>query len=117
MKIERKKIMNQEINEYIEKFNDEIKNIFCEIRQLVMESSKAIIQEKMWAKLPSYYAGEKFIRIIPFKDHVNIEAYAVLKYKSELTPYKITSKGMLQIYTGEEIPTEIIRKIVIETLV
>lgn len=28
-----------------------------------------------WAKLPSYYCGEKFIRIIPFKDHINIKSY------------------------------------------
>ena len=31
----------------------------------------------MWAKLPTYYVGESFVRLIPFKDHINIEAKAV----------------------------------------
>lgn len=32
------------------------------------------------------------------KDHINIEAQAVIQHKEELACYKITPKGMLQIY-------------------
>lgn len=56
------------------------------------------MKEKLWAKLPSYYIEDKFIRLIPFKDHINIEAKSILQYKKELKEFKITLKGMLQIY-------------------
>ncbi len=70
----------------------------------------------MWAKLPSYYAGESFVRLIPFKDHINIEAHAVVQHKEELTGYKITPKGMLQIYLKQGIPYEVLKQIFTETL-
>ena len=70
----------------------------------------------MWAKLPSYYVDKSFIRLIPFKDHINIEAKAILDYKNELNNYKITSKGMLQIFLNQDIPYEIIKNIFINTL-
>ena len=48
----------------------------------------------MWAKLA---------RLIPFRDHINIEARAVAAHKSEPTGYGLTPKGMLQIYMHQEI--------------
>ena len=62
--------------------------------------------ETLWAKLPSYYAGESFVRLIPFKDHINIEASAAIKHKEELEGYKITPKGMVQVYLKQELPAE-----------
>ncbi len=56
------------------------------------------------------------MRIIPFKDHINIEAQAVIQHKGELTGYKITSKGMMQIYLTQHIPYEVLKQIFIETL-
>lgn len=73
------------------------------------------LEEGLWAKFPSYYAGKSFVRLIPFKDHINIEA-AVISYKEELADYKITPKGMLQIYLKQDIPSEILKRIFAETL-
>lgn len=70
----------------------------------------------MWAKLPSYYAGERFVRLIPFKEHINIEAQAILLHKEELAGYKITPKGMLQIYVNQNVPKDILAQIFAETL-
>lgn len=72
--------------------------------------------KKMWAKMPSYYVGESFVRLIPFKDHINIEAAAISAHKEDLEGYKITPKGMLQIYSGEEIPFNALQRIFTETL-
>lgn len=58
----------------------------------------------LWANLPSYCVGKSFVRLIEFKDHINIEAQAVISHKEELADYKITPKGMLQIYLKEDIP-------------
>lgn len=109
--------MTEEIKVYIEKYSEEIQELYEKLRTLVLESVSEELTETMWAKLPSYYRGEKFVRLIPFKDHINIEACEILKYKEELKDYKLTPKGMLQIYLNQDIPDEILKKIFAETLI
>ncbi|MDE7212952.1 MAG: hypothetical protein K2N42_00055, partial [Anaeroplasmataceae bacterium] len=73
--------------------------------------------ESLWAGLPTYsISKEKFVRIIPFKDHINIEALALITYKESLKDYKFTPKHMLQICVGEPIPRAILLKVCKETL-
>lgn len=66
--------------------------------------------------LPSYYAGEKFVRIIPFKDHINVEAAALINYRAQLFDYKFTPKNMLQIFVGQAVPADVLKKVFTETL-
>ena len=108
--------MNEEIKEYIEKFPSEICGLFLALRDLLYNSVSTNIEEKMWAKLPTYYVGESFVRLIPFKDHINIESTSIMNYKEELKSFKITPKGMLQIYANQEIPSAILKQIFVETL-
>ena len=70
----------------------------------------------MWAKLPSYCIGDSFVRLIPFKDHINIEAKAVSEYKEALSGYKVTPKGMLQIFLGQDVPVDVLKQIFTHTL-
>lgn len=108
--------MEKEIKEYLTKYSDEINNLYMKLRDAVYSGAACEIEEKMWAKLPSYYVGEKFVRLIPFKDHINVEARKIIDYKDELNGYKITPKGMLQIYVGEDIPKEVLMKVFKDTL-
>lgn len=108
--------MNEQIKEYLEKYPDGIIDMYSALRELIFENAESEPQETMWAKLPSYYVGESFVRLIPFKDHINVEAKAVLKYKEELAGYKITPKGMLQIFLKQDIPVNVLRQIFAETL-
>lgn len=108
--------MVQAIQSYVEGYNKEIHLLFNSLRELVYKSVSCKIEEKMWAKLPSFYAGERFIRLIPFNDHINVEAAAVIDYKSQLEGFKITSKGMLQVYLHQEVPYKILEAIFAETL-
>ena len=55
--------------------------------------------------------NDNFIRLIPFKDHINIEAKAVVFHKDQLTEYKITPKGMMQIFHNQQIPCELLKAI------
>lgn len=109
-------IVTEQVKEYLEKFPCEITDLFGDLRNLIYDSVKAEIEETLWAKLPSYYVGDSFVRLIAFKDHINIEAKAVLEHKEELTGYKITPKGMLQIFVNQEIPTDVLKQIFAETL-
>jgi hypothetical protein len=108
-------IMNEAIEAYLEKYNKEVKELFYELRKLILESVPYEIEEKLWAKLPSFYVGEKFIRIIAFKDHINIEAAAIMEHKQQLEQFKLTPKGMLQIYLNQDIPSTVLNAIFTET--
>jgi len=108
--------MNDEVQSYIIKYSDEIQSLFLKVRRIVMQSVPYELEEKMWAKLPSYYLGKKFIRIIPFKDHLNIEAKAVTEYSEILKQYNITPKVMLQITLDKEITEDILKPVFNKTL-
>lgn len=108
--------MNTQVKEYIEKYPSEIVDLFNRLRQLIFDSVVSEPEETLWAKLPSYYVDERFVRLIPFKDHINIEALAVIQHKEELSGYKVTPKGMLQIFVNQQIPTEALMRIFAEML-
>ncbi len=103
--------MKEDIYNYLEKFEEQTKQRFCELYKLIYESTFRNIDEKLWAKLSSFYVSNNFVRIILFKDHVNIEAKAVVFHKDELSGYKITPKGMLQIFHNQQVPYELLKTI------
>ena len=109
--------MNEQVKEYIGKYPSNIIEMFSGLRQLIYDSTPSDPNEILWAKLPSYYVGESFVRLIPFKDHINIEAQATMKHKEELAGYKITPKGMVQVYVKEHLPLEVLKQIFLETLI
>ena len=108
--------MNEQVREYVDKYPNEIIDMYNILRKLIYDSVSSEPQETMWAKIPSYYVGDSFVRIIPFKDHINIEAKAVSEHKDALGEYKITPKGMLQIFLKQDIPTAVLKQIFAETL-
>lgn len=108
--------MNEQIKEYLEKYPSEIIEIYNTLRKLIFDSAPSEPQETLWAKIPSYYVGDSFVRLIPFKDHINIEAKAILEHKEALSVYKVTPKGMLQVFMKQEIPENILKQIFVETL-
>lgn len=104
------------VKDYIRKYPQDIQKMFVEIRALILENAHCEVEEKLWARMPSYFNGKKFVRIIVFKDHININASAVTKFSGELDDFKITPKGMLQLYNNQQIPIAVLQKIIIESL-
>ncbi len=108
--------MNEQVREYIDKYPSEIVDMYNNIRQIIFDSVSSEPEETLWAKLPSYYVGETFVRLIPFKDHINIEANAISEYKDVLLGYKVTPKGMLQVFLKQELPIDVLKQIFAKTL-
>ena len=108
--------MNENIKENIDKYSIELRELYTQLRTIVYDSVSWEIEEKLWARLPSYYVGESYVRLIPFKDHINIEASAIASHMEKLGGYKITPKGMLQIYTNQSVPADVLKQIFTETL-
>ena len=104
---------NYEITDYIAKYEPAKRERLDTIRTMIHKSIPEI-QEKMWTKVPSFYTDKTNIVIRVFDDHINFISDSVVKYKDELSEYKITPKGMLQIFDNQELPLDILRKIVCE---
>ena len=104
------------IEKYIESFDETAMQRFNILYNLLLESTTQKIEEKLWARIPSFFCGSNFVRLIPFDDHINVEAKGVLIHADGLHGYKITPKGMLQIGHKQEIPSEILKIIFKETL-
>ncbi len=108
--------MNEQVKAYIDKYPGGIVDLYNDLRKIIFDSVSCQPEETLWAKLPSYNVGNSFVRLIPFKDHINIEAKAIIQHKEKLTGYKITPKGMVQIYLKQDVPYEALRRIFNETL-
>ncbi len=95
--------MEENVEIVLSKYPEEIIDLYYNLRDLIFENASPKPEERIWAKLPSFYVGEEFVRLIPFKDHINIESS-----KHNLQEYvadgHFTPKGMMQIFVGEEIP-------------
>ena len=103
--------MKEDISNYLENFEEQTKQRFSMLYKLIYESTSQNINEELWAKLPSFYVDNNFVRLIPFKDHINVEARSVIYHKEELSEYKITPKGMLQIFHNQQVPSELLKVI------
>lgn len=108
-------MIDEKINKKLDEFSAEIKEMFAQTENIVFNVAPDAVA-KMWAGLPSYYLGERFVRIIPFKDHINVEASALIDFKAQLADYKFTPKNMLQIFAGQTIPTDVLSNAFKETL-
>ena len=107
--------MNEQVSKYFEKYSPEIVDLLNNVRGIVFESTSTEPKETVWAGMPSYYVGDAFVRLIAFGNHINVEAKAIEKHREELASYKITPKGMLQIYLGQPIPKDALKQIFAET--
>lgn len=50
--------MNEQIKEYIDKYPNDIIDMYNILRKLIFDSASSEPQETIWAKLPTYYVGE-----------------------------------------------------------
>lgn len=108
--------MHPDVAGILENHSDGIRSKYLAMRLLLMGSVDVAVEERVWAKLPSYYVGESFVRLIPFMDHINVEAKYISQHKDELVDYAITPKGMLQIHSNQELPADTLECVFRKTL-
>jgi len=108
--------MDSSIEKFLASFDTLTIERFNALYQLALESTPRPVEEKLWARLPTIACGEKFIRLIPFKDHINIEAAGLAAHKHQFAGYRFTPKGMLQIGHKQDIPAETLKLVFRESL-
>jgi len=103
--------MISSIQQFLASFDPLTIERFTALYRLALESAPGEVEEKLWARLPTIACGDSFIRLIPFKDHINIEAAGLPAHKGQLTGYRFTPKGMLQVGHEQDIPAETLQQV------
>jgi len=70
----------------------------------------------VWAGLPSFFAGARCVRVIPFKDHLNVESENVVAHAEDFVGCRMTPKGMLQIDHDAPLPADALNRLFAESL-
>jgi uncharacterized protein YdhG (YjbR/CyaY superfamily) len=100
------------MNEYIDKFPEEVKQRLLAIKRLV----KKIVpnaEETMAYGLPTFKLFGNLVHFGGFKNHIGFYPVpsGLKAFKKELANYK-TSKGAVQFQNSEKLPLDLIEKIV-----
>jgi uncharacterized protein YdhG (YjbR/CyaY superfamily) len=100
------------IDQYIQQFPDDVQEKLTELRNVILKAAPEAI-EKISYKMPAFYFKENLIYFAGYKNHIGIypTSKAIVHFKEELKNYK-SSKGAFQIPLNQEIPKELIEKIV-----
>lgn len=108
--------MSEEVAAYLSKYCGGVQRLFRELRELIYQSVNGDIEERLWARLPSYCCGVSFVRLIPFSEHINIEAAAITEHRELFAGYDITPKGMLKLKLTDTVPRDALRDVFKQTL-
>ena len=101
------------IDQYIEQFPTEVVKKLNELRftiiQVIPEAT-----ERISYKMPAFHWKENLIYFAAYKNHIGIypTSKPIDHFKEELKNFKC-SKGAIQIPLNQEIPIELVKKIVL----
>ena len=100
------------IDEYISTFPKETQIVLEKIRKTIKEETPTAT-EKISYGMPTFYLNGNLVHFAAFKNHIGFfpAPSGINKFEKELSKYK-TGKGTLQFKYDEEIPFDIIKKIV-----
>jgi len=106
------KKQRKNVDDYIDMFPDNTKQILKKFRQAIQESaSKA--EETISYGIPTYRLNGNLVHFGGFKNHVGFypAPQAITFFEKELSLYK-TSKGTIQFSLDKPIPYDLVKKIV-----
>ncbi|MCW4452556.1 DUF1801 domain-containing protein [Kaistella sp. BT6-1-3] len=102
-----------ETEKYIAQFPENVQDILNEIRQIILEEAPEAT-EKIAYGMPGFYLNKKpLVYFAAYKNHIGFYATPTghEEFKKELSVYK-QGKGSAQFPLKDEIPYQLIRKIV-----
>lgn len=100
------------IDEYINKFPEEVQKKLQELRRVIRENAPEA-EEKISYGMPTFYLKGNLVHFAAYSGHIGFypAPSGIEAFKEELIGYK-TSKGAIQFPLSQELPLELIRKIV-----
>ncbi len=103
----------KETEKYIAQFPENVQDILNEIRQIILEEAPEST-EKIAYEMPGFYLNKKpLVYFAAYKNHIGfyVTPTGHEEFKKELSVYK-QGKGSVQFPLKDEIPYQLIRKIV-----
>jgi uncharacterized protein YdhG (YjbR/CyaY superfamily) len=110
--MEAKKQGIQTVDEYIQTFPKPVQKKLESIRQLVRELAPEA-QEKISYQMPTFFLNGNLVYFAAFKNHIGFypTPNGISSFQKELSKYK-HAKGSVQFPMDEELPLELIKRIV-----
>ncbi len=101
------------IDEYIDGFDGEKREILEEFRTLIQKIAPEAT-ETINYKMPTFRLNGNLIHFAMFKNHLGVYpgAETIEHFKTDLTNYK-TSKGAIQIQLNQSLPNDLIQQIIV----
>ena len=106
------KIVIKSIDEYISQFPDDVREILQTLRTVIKEAAPEAEEKISW-KMPTFALHGNLVHFAAYKNHVGFypAPSGIEAFKDELSVYK-GAKGSIQFPIKQEIPYELICKIV-----
>jgi uncharacterized protein YdhG (YjbR/CyaY superfamily) len=100
------------IDQYIERFPDNMKRILSEIRSTIKKAAPDAT-EKISYQIPSFYYNGNLVWFAAFKNHIGFypTSSGIAEFQDELKRYK-HAKGSVHFPIDQPIPLKLITKIV-----
>ena len=98
----------KEIDNYIEKFPEDVQEIMKEIRRVIHKSVPEVT-EKISYQMPTFYYKENLVHFAGYKNHIGFypTPSAIHAFKDKIQEYKC-SKGSVQFPLLKPIPYDLI---------
>lgn len=105
-------IKHKNIDDYINSFPEEIQNILIKIRTSIKEIVPEAT-EKISYGIPTFYLNGNLVHFAAYKNHIGFYpgVSGIEKFLKEISNYK-NSKGAVQFPLREDLPIDLIKKIV-----
>lgn len=104
-----------EIEEYLASFSGELRTrlaTICDIVETAVPSAEGRVSYKM----PAYFLKGSLVYFAGFKKHIGFfpaSAAVFNAFRQELAPYKQSGKGTVQFQHNQELPLDLIRRMVV----
>lgn len=100
------------IDEYIKKFPEEVQVKLQVLRSVIRENAPEAV-EKISYGMPTFYLNGNLVHFAAYRGHIGFypAPSGIEAFKDELAVFK-TSKGAIQFPIDEELPLDLIKKIV-----
>jgi uncharacterized protein YdhG (YjbR/CyaY superfamily) len=100
------------MDEYINTFPDDVRNILNELRQVIKEAAPEA-EETINYQMPTFTLNGNLVHFAAFKNHIGFypTPTGIEAFKKELAPYK-GAKGSVQFPIDQPLPLPLIRRIV-----
>ena len=104
--------LDPQVSAYIASFPDEERTALALLREAIRQAAPQAV-EKMSYRMPSYHLNGPLVYLAIAKNHIGLypTPSAVAHFREELSSYK-TSKGAIQFPLGQQLPLELICRIV-----